>query len=326
VRAMLRMCSVAWALVGTACIGIAPAAAQTFDKPVRILVGFPAGGTADLIARVVADKLKDSLGVPVLVENRPGAIGRIAAEAVKNAAPDGTTIMAMPIGPMAVVPHSTKNLNYDPLRDFTPIAVGATFDFAIAAGPTSGAKSWREFAAWVKANPDKAAYATSGAGSLPHFFGLLLSTELGVPMLHVAYKGSAAYINDLVGGHVPAAIDTVADLSELHRAGKIRILATSGAVRSKAVPDVPTFKELGLIGVEASGWFGFFGPANMPRPIVDALNRAINKALTSPDVVEKLTKIGMDPATSTADEFEKRVGLDYTKWGAVVKASGFTSE
>ncbi len=321
VRAFLAV-----SLAFAACTGVAPAFAQTFDKPVRILVGFTAGGTADLIARVVADKLKDSLGVPVIVENRPGAIGRIAAEVVKTAAPDGTTIMAMPIGPMAVVPHSTKNLNYDPLKDYTPIAVGATFQFAIAAGPASGAKNWKEFAAWVKANPDKAAFATSGAGSLPHFFGLLLSTELGVPMLHVAYKGSAAYVGDLVGGQVPAAIDALADLTELHRAGKIRILATSGAVRSTALPDVPTFKELGLAGVEATGWFGFFGPANMPRPIVEALNRAITKALQSPDVVEKLSNIGMDPATSTADEFAKRVGLDYAKWGAVVKASGFTSD
>ena len=303
-----------------------PAAAQTFDKPVRILVGFPPGGTADLIARVVADKLKDSLGVPVIVDNRPGAIGRIAAEAVKNAAPDGTTIMAMPIGPMAVVPHSTKNLNYDPLKDFTPIAIGATFVFAIAAGPASNAKTWQEFVAWAKANPDKAAYATSGAGSLPHFFGLLLSTEIGVPMLHVAYKGSAAYINDLIGGAVPAAIDAMADLTELHRSGKIRILATSGAKRSTALPDVPTFNEVGLVGVEASGWFGFFGPAGMSKPVVDALNRGINKALQSPDVVEKLTKIGMDPATGSADDFAKIFVSDYAKWGPVVKASGFTSD
>ncbi|HKE42435.1 MAG TPA: Bug family tripartite tricarboxylate transporter substrate binding protein [Casimicrobiaceae bacterium] len=315
------------ALVALLLAFAASAGAQaTFDKPIRIIVGFAPGGTADLIARVVADKMKDSLGQPVIVDNRPGAIGRIAAEAVKNAAPDGTTIMVMPIGPMAVVPHSTRNLNYDPLRDFAPVALGATFDFAIAAGPESGAKSWSEFAAWVKANPDKAAYATSGAGSLPHFFGALLSNELGVPMLHVAYKGSGAYINDLIGGAIPAAIDAMADLTEFHRAGKVRILATSGATRSKALPDVPTFKELGLSSVVATGWFGFFAPAKTPGPIVDALNRAINKALQSPDVVAKLSGIGMDPATSTPDQFAVILVSDYQKWGPIVKATGFTSD
>ena len=305
---------------------VAAGAQATFDKPIRIIVGFAAGGTADLIARVVADKMQDSLGQPVIVDNRPGAIGRIAAEAVKNAVADGTTIMVMPIGPMAVVPHSTKNLNYDPLRDFAPVTLGATFDFAIAAGPESGAKSWSEFAAWVKANPDKAAYATSGAGSLPHFFGALLSSELGVAMLHIAYKGSAAYVNDLIGGAIPAAIDPMADLTELHRAGKIRILATSGATRSKALPDVPTFKELGLSSVVATGWFGFFAPAKTPGPIVDALNRAINKALQSPDVIAKLSGIGMDPATSSPDQLAVILVSDYQKWGPIVKATGFTSD
>src|SRR5216117_1636363 len=132
-------------------------AQDTIDRPVKLLVGFPAGGTADLIARVVADKMKDSLGQPVIVENRPGAIGRITAEAVKNAAPDGTTIMVMPIGPMVVVPHVYKDITYDPIKDFTPIAIGATFQFALAAGPASGAKTWAEFVAWAKANPTKAA-------------------------------------------------------------------------------------------------------------------------------------------------------------------------
>ena len=302
------------------------AAQDKFDKPVRILVGFPAGGTADLIARDVADKLKDTLGVPVIVDNRPGAIGRIAADVVKNAAPDGTTIMVMPIGPMAVVPHSTKNLNYDPLKDFTPIALGATFQFAFAAGPGSGAKTWPEFVAWAKANPDKAAYATSGAGSLPHFFGVLLGRGIGVEMVHVPYKGSAAYINDLVGGQVPAAVDAIADLTELHRAGKVTILASSGSKRSVALPDVPTFAELGVKNVEAIGWFGFFAPAKTPKPIVDALNRAINKALTSPDVVAKLAGIGMDPTTGTPEDFAKMVALDYAKWGPIVTASGFKPE
>ena len=326
-RSKAILSALAW--LGGVLIAWAPPTVEaqaTFDKPIKIIVGFAAGGTADLIARVVADKMKDSLGQPVIVDNRPGAIGRIAAEAVKNAPPDGTTIMVMPIGPMAVVPHSTKNLNYDPLKDFAPIALGATFDFAIAAGPESGAKTWAEFAAWVKANPDKAAYATSGAGSLPHFFGAMLSSELGVPMLHVAYKGSAAYVNDLIGGSIPAAIDAMADLTELHRAGKIRILATSGATRSKVLPDVPTFKELGLTKVVASGWFGFFAPAKTPGPIVDALNRAINKALQSPDVVAKLSGVGMDPATGTPDQFAVILVADYAKWGPIVKAPGFTSD
>ncbi len=308
--------------------GFAPCATaqEKFDRPIHIVVGFAPGGTADIIARVVAEKLRDTLGQPVVVDNRPGAIGRIAAEVVKNAAPDGTTIMVMPIGPMAVVPHTYKTLSYDALHDFAPVALGATFQFAIAAGPESGAKTWQEFVAWARANPDKAAYATSGAGSLPHFFGVLLSREIGVDMVHVAYKGSAAYTNDLIGGTVPVAIDAIADLSELHRAGKIRVLASSGTTRSTALPDVPTFNELGLKNVEAIGWFGFFAPAKTPPAIVDTLNRGINRALQSPDVVDKLSHLGMDPATSTPAEFAKIVAADYAKWGPIVKRSGFTAD
>lgn len=305
----------------------APALAQEkFDKPVRIIVGFAPGGTADIIARVVAEKMSGTLGQPVIVENRPGAIGRIAADAVKAAAPDGTTLMVQPIGPMAVVPHVYKDITYDPLKDFTPVAIGATFQFAIAAGPMSGAKTWAEFAAWAKANPAKAGYATSGAGSLPHFFGVLLGRGIGVEMVHVPYKGSAAYTNDLLGGQVATAVDAIADLTELHRAGKVKILASSGAARSTALPDVPTFNELGVKGVEAMGWFGFFAPAKTPKPIVDALNSAINKALQSPDVAAKLSGLGMDPATGTPEQFAKILADDYNKWGPIVKASGFKPE
>ncbi len=310
--------------VALVCGGLSSAIAQDkFDKPIRIMVGFAPGGTADIIARVVGQNMSASIGQPVIVENKPGAIGRIAADAVKAAAPDGTTIMVMPIGPMAVVPHVYKDISYDPLKDFAPIALGATFQFAIAAGPASGAKTWAEFAAWAKANPTKAGYATSGAGSLPHFFGVLLGRGIGVEMVHVPYKGSAAYLNDLVGGQVPSAIDAIADLTELHRAGKVRVLASSGSKRSTALPDVPTFNELGVSGVEAMGWFGFFAPAKTPKPIVDALNRAINKALQSPDVAEKLTNLGMDPATGTPEQFATIVANDYAKWGPIVKASGF---
>jgi tripartite-type tricarboxylate transporter receptor subunit TctC len=306
------------------CIAPFPAHSQDkIDKPVKILVGFAPGGTADIIARVTAEKMSAALGQPVVVENRPGAIGRITAEAVKSAAPDGTTIMVMPIGPMAVVPHVYKDITYDPIKDFTPVALGATFQFAFAASPKSGAKTWQEFTAWAKANPAKADYATSGAGSLPHFFGVLLGRGIGVDMVHVPYKGSAAYANDLLGGQVAGAVDAIADLTELHRAGKVKVLASSGNTRSTALPDVPTFNELGVTGVEAMGWFGFFAPAKTPKPIVDALNAAINKALTSPDVAAKLSGLGMDPATGTPEQFAKVLADDYAKWGPIVKASGF---
>jgi len=318
---------VALAAMAALALVAAPSLAQDkIDKPVRIIVGFPPGGTADVIARAVADKMKDTLGQPVIVENRPGAIGRIAADAVKAAAPDGSTIMVMPIGPMAVVPHTYKTLSYDPLKDFAPIGMGSTFQFAVAAGPQSGAKTWSEYVVWAKANPGKSSYATSGAGSLPHFFGLLVARESGIELLHVPYKGSAAYMNELLGGNVPLAVDAIADLTEQHRAGKIRILASSGAKRSTAVPDVPTFAELGIKGVEAEGWFGFFAPAKTPKAIIDQLNRSLNQALTSPEIAQRLAGLGLDPATSTPEEFARILAADYAKWGPVVKASGFTAE
>jgi tripartite-type tricarboxylate transporter receptor subunit TctC len=312
-------------VAGLALVAAVPAPAQDkFDRPVRILVGFAAGGTADLMARLVADKMKDTIGQTVIVENRPGAAGRVAADAVKAAPADGTMLMVMPIGPMAVVPHTTKTLSFDPLKDFAPIGIGSTFDFAVAVGPQSGAKTWGEFVAWAKANPGKSAYATSGAGSLPHFFGVQIGKEAGIDMVHVAYKGSAAYANDLIGGQVPAAIDTVADLSEMHRAGRLRILATSGPQRSSVVPDVPTLTELGFKNLETGGWFGFFAHVNTPPPMVQTLNRHLNQALRSPDVVAKLRGVGMEPATSTPDELGRRLAADYARWGAVVKATGFT--
>ena len=234
--------------------------------------------------------------------------------------------MVMPIGPMAVVPHVYKDITYDPIKDFTPIALGATFQFAFAASPKSGAKTWQEFAAWAKANPTKADYATSGAGSLPHFFGVLLGRGIGVEMVHVPYKGSAAYMNDLIGGQVAGAIDAIADLTELHRAGKVKVLASSGAKRSTALPDVPTFNELGVTGVRGDGLVRLLRAGEDAEADRRCAQRAINKALQSPDVAAKLSGLGMDPATGTPEQFAKIVADDYAKWGPIVKASGFKPE
>jgi len=305
-----------------ACAAIAmPCQAQ--DKTVRILVGFPPGGTTDLLGRVVADKLKDSLGQTVLVENRPGAIGAIAAEAVKNAPPDGNMLLLNVVGSMIVAPNARKSNTFDTLRDFAPVSLLTTSHLALAVGPGAPVKSLKEFLAWAKANRGKAFYATSGAGGLPHMLGMLLARETGVELTHVPYKGTAAYINELIGGQVPSAFDALGDLSEQHRGGKLRIVAIAGSARSKLMPDIPTMKEQG-IAVEGMAWFGMFAPSATPKAIQDRISGAIARALQQPDVAARLVTLNMEPVGSTPEEFRKVVQDDWNKWGAVVKASGFT--
>lgn len=304
-----------------ACAAIAlPCQAQ--DKPVRILIGFPPGGTTDILGRLLADKLKDSLGQPVLVENRPGAIAAIAAEAVKNAPPDGSTLLLSVVGAMVVAPNARKSNSFDTLRDFAPVSLVAISQLALAVGPGAPVKSLREFLDWARANRGKAFYATSGAGSLPHMLGLLLARESGVELTHVPYKGTAAYINELIGGQVPSAFDAMGDLSEQHRAGRIRIVAIAGSSRSKAMPEIPTMKEQG-IGVEGMAWFGMFAPAATPKAVQDRISSAIAKALPQPDIAPKLVTLNMEPVGSTPEEFRKVLQDDWNKWSAVVKASGF---
>jgi tripartite-type tricarboxylate transporter receptor subunit TctC len=298
-----------------------PCAAQ--DKAVRILIGFPPGGTTDLLGRVLADKLKDDLGQTVLVENRPGAIAAIAAEAVKNAPPDGGTLLLNVVGSMIVAPNARKTNTFDTLRDFAPVSLVTTSHLALAVGPAVPAKTLKEFLDWARANRGKAFYATSGAGSLPHMLGLLLAREARVELTHVPYKGTAAYINELIGGQVPAAFDALGDLSEQHRAGKLRIIAIAGSARSKAMPELPTMREQG-IAVEGMAWFGLFAPAATPRAIQDRISGAVAKALQHPEVAARLVTLNMEPVGSTPEAFRKVVQDDWTKWGAIVKASGFT--
>ncbi len=310
-------------ILATLALVVAQGAAA--QAPVRILVGFPPGGSADATARSIADKMKDSLGVPVLVENRPGAGGRIAAQAVKDAAPDGNTLMLAPFAVMVVQPMVFRSIKYDTTADFSPIGNTVVFPLALAAGPMTPATNLQELLAWLRANPANANYGSPAAGSMPHFLGELLAVAGKVKLTHVPFQGGAPLVSNLLGGQIPIAFDTPAEFAEHHRAGKLRVLALSGSQRSAQFPGVGTFKEQG-IDIDANAWFGLFGPAAMPRAAVDKLNASLQAALKSPDVAERLEKLGLTAAPNTAAEMSARLAADKALWNPVIKSSGFQAD
>ncbi len=310
-------------ILATLALVVAQGAAA--QAPVRILVGFPPGGSADATARSIADKMKDSLGVPVLVENRPGAGGRIAAQAVKDAAPDGNTLMLAPFAVMVVQPMVFRSIKYDTTTDFSPIGNTVVFPLALAAGPMTPATNLQELLAWLRANPANANYGSPAAGSMPHFLGELLAVAGKVKLTHVPFQGGAPLVSNLLGGQIPIAFDTPAEFAEHHRAGKLRVLALSGSQRSAQFPGVGTFKEQG-IDIDANAWFGLFGPAAMPRAAVDKLNASLQAALKSPDVAERLEKLGLTAAPNTAAEMSARLAADKALWNPVIKSSGFQAD
>jgi tripartite-type tricarboxylate transporter receptor subunit TctC len=302
-----------------------PARAQT-DKPLRILVGFPPGGSLDAVARALADKMRDELKRPVLVENRPGAGGRLAAELLKNASADGDTVMMAPIVVPVMAPLVFSKLNYNPATDFTPVVHAASFHFGLAVPGDAPHKTLADLVAWIKANPAKSNYGHPGAGSLPHFFGLMIGREAGVDIVPVPFQGGAPLITALAGGQVVAGIDVLAEQLELHRAGKLRILATSGAQRSRVTPDVPTFREQGFPELVAQSWFGMYAPAKAPAAAIAAVNAATNKALTQPDVLERFAKLSLEPGGGSPADLQKLQDAETQRWSPVVKASGFRAD
>ena len=300
-----------------------PSLAQ--DRTTRIVVGFPPGGSADVIARLLAEKLRASLGQNVLVDNKPGAGGRVALNEVKRAAPDGQTLILSPSGALVIQPWLYSNLGYDPIKDFTAISRVSTFDFAVTAGPGAPAGDIRPVLAWMKANPSKANYATSGAGTVPHFAGQLLGQASGVPMTHVAYRGGAPAAQDLIGGQVPLMVDTASETIEHHKSGKVRILAVTGETRNKALPDVPTLKESG-INVSADAYFGLYGPAGMAPDVVAKIDRAVAEALRDPVIQEKIYGFGLVPNHAGPAELAATQAAHLKRWEEPIKASGFKAE
>lgn len=309
-----------------AVLGLAAAAASAQDGPVRILVGFPPGSESDMVARLVVDRMRTSIGAPVIVENKPGAGGMLAAEALKHAAPDGRTLMISPIAVTVFAPLTHTEVRYDPIKDFAPVSLAANFQMALAVGPGSPAKTLHEYIAWARANPARATYGVPLAGGPTHFFGVMLARATGVDLAVVPYKGSPPFVNDLIGGQVPAGITVLSQLLKLHEAGKVRMLGTSGLQRSPMAPDVPTFTELGFPAIEGTGWQAFHATAGTPRPTIDRLSSAIASAIKSPEISARLLALGLEPVGSTADELASRVAEDIARWAPIVKASGFRAD
>ena len=297
------------------------AAAGAQDKTIKFIVGFPAGAGLDAMTRLVADRMRAILGQPVIVENRPGAAGQIAMNALKAAAPDGQTLVMTPLVTVVTAPHVQK-LAYDPFADFAPVAHTADFLFGFAVGPNVPAKNLAEFIALVKKEPRHGNYASAGAGSLPHFFSILFAQTAGIQMTHIPYKGTAPALTDLVGGQISSFMGTAADLAAQHRAGKLRIIATSGAARARVVGDAPTFKELGF-NIEGAGWYAAYAPAKTPKETVDRLAGAIVAAIKAPDIRDKLESLGMEPTGLGPEDLARIHKMDFDKWGPVIKASGF---
>lgn len=299
--------------------------AQAQDQTMKVVFPFAAGGSGDALARHIAEHLRVALGEPVIVENRTGAQGRLGVQAVKSAAPDGKTILLTPVAPMSVYQHVYKALLYDPAADFEPVSQVATFDFAIAVGPQVPVASLKELVAWVKANPQQGNYGTPAAGTLPHFFAVSFAKAAGLDLRHVGYRGSAAALTDLVGGQISIVVTTTSDVLEQHKAGRIKVLATSDAARSPFLPDIPTFKEAGY-DIIGSGWYGVYAPAKTPADVVARLNKAVAEAVQSPPVKEKLLAFGLVPTGTSAAELRKIQAADSELWAPAVRASGFTPE
>lgn len=315
-------------LLASVALGLSalPSLTMAQDKqPIKIWVGFPPGGSVDVVARILAERMRTTLDQNVIVDNKPGAGGRIILGDLKRATADGNTLVLAPSGALVIFPWLYKNLGYDPMKDFSPIARVTTFDFAVTAGPGAPAGDLKSVMTWLKANPTKANFATSGAGTVPHFAGILLSNEVGIPFTHVAYKGGAPAAQDLLAGQIPLMVDTASETIEHHRSGKLKILAVTGEARSSALPEVPTLKELG-INVVADAFFGLYGPANMAPDRVQKISDAMAQALNNPEVQARIRGFGLVPSYSNAQGLTSTQASHYKRWESPIKASGYTAE
>jgi len=301
-----------------------PAPAQKYpERPIRLIVQSPAGGTADLIARIIALHLGDALGQSVVTDNRAGAAGTISAELTAKAAPDGYTLLVASVSLMAInVTLRAGRISYNPEKDFTHITLTGKVPLALAVQPSFPAKSLKELIALAKARPGKINYGSAGVGSSNHIVGELLKTQAGIDMSHIPFKGGAPAMAALLASQIELYIATVPTIMPMVRAGRIRAIAVSSARRSPALPDVPTMAESGLPGFDATSWFCIVGPAGIPRPIVARLNKEITTVLDSSDARERLTAAGVNVETTTPEGLSAFVHAEIEKMGKAVRSSG----
>jgi tripartite-type tricarboxylate transporter receptor subunit TctC len=287
----------------------------------RIIFPFAAGGGGDALCRVVAQHLGPSLDRSVIVENRTGGDGLIGIKSVKGAASDGATILVTTGPTMYLLPMTEITPSFDTPKDFVPVSLLARFEFAVVASPAI-AGDFKQFVAWLRANPGKATFGVPSSGTIPHFIGSKLEQVLGIPMTRVAYRGSAPIVNDLIGGHLPFGITTVADVTAQHRAGGVRILAVTSAAPSPFLPDVPTLQESG-VDLVADAWYGMWLPAGSSQEFARQLSAAAVAALAKPEVREKLLAIGLIPVGTTPEDLNSELAANTAFWQPIVKATGY---
>jgi tripartite-type tricarboxylate transporter receptor subunit TctC len=305
-----------------ACAFATPAAAQYPDKPIRLVVPQAAGSATDSVARILAAELGKELGQQVIVDNRPGGALTIGLDLTAKAEPDGYTICMGPIGALAINRHMVEKLPYDIERDLQPVGLLTRGHLLLAVSPTVPFTSVQELIDYAKANPGKLLNASSSNGSPGHVGGELFKYMSGTDIVHVPYRGGAAAINDLIAGRVQLMFESLNSIAPHAKSGTVRALAVSGARRSPAFPDLPTIAEAGVPGYEAPTWNGVIAPAAVPRPIIDKLNAAINRAIASQTFKDRFAMIGDEPAGGTPEEFGELIRKDSAKWGEVVRRAG----
>jgi tripartite-type tricarboxylate transporter receptor subunit TctC len=314
------------ALAALGGLALAPLAraqqAFTPGQPIKVLIGVPTGGTQDVLTRAIAQQVRESLG-PLIVDNRSGAAGRIAVEAVKTAAPDGHTLLLGTASMMTMFPSAYRKLSYDPVKDFIPIINAARFELALTVHKDVPVNTLAEFIAWARAQGDKVSFGSYGAGTPSHFLGEMLNRAAGLKMVHVPYRGSTPARQDLMGGSVPVYFDTVGGAQQMLPSGRVKVLATSGEKRSPLMPDLPSFVEGGYKDVVATAWFAYYAPLKTPQATIDRLRAEFTRAVNAREVRQQLLQNGMYPVGDGSDALLKTMREDTTRWAGIMKAVNF---